>query len=324
MVPRDLNDDTIRMAGVKRRHASGRLLALATAAMLTIVAMGALTLWWTRPIAPSRLIDIRSADEATILANRPAGLDVFRFAFNPQILVLDFASLARQGAMFNRAAAMIEKSGLPRDRLLTDAELDQAIRASGDTPETYYYGHDYSASDLARFFAAADRQALVLTPDERMLRRLLEQEGAGTPGFTRGVISVPAEGAGAGVDRVARATILHHELAHGEFFSNPRYEAWTLEFWNNVLDNAGRAAFTKMLSADGYDPSLGELLANETQAYLMFTPEGKFFDPEALGLDPGVLDRLRERFRLGMPRGWLRDVAMDGYAGKTTDGYAGK
>lgn len=314
MVPRDLEDDTIRIEAVERRRASGRLLSLAAMALLAILALGALTWWWTLPIPSSRLIDIRSADEATILANSPADLDVFRFAFNPQILVLDFASLARQGAMFNRAAAMIEKTGLPRDRVLTDAELAQAIRASGDTPETYYYGHDYSGADLARFFAAADRQAQELTPDETLLRRLLDQEGAGTPGFTRGVISIPAESSGAGVGREARATILHHELSHGEFFSNPRYQAWTLEFWNNVLDSPGRAAFTKMLIAEGYDPTLGELLANETQAYLMFTPEGQFFNPAALGLEPAVLDGLRERFRLGMPRGWLRDVVLDGPA----------
>lgn len=316
MVPRDLEDDTIRVGGMGRRRMSGRLLALAAVALVAILALGAATWWWTHTTPPSRMIDIRSADEATILANRPAELDVFRLAFNPKILVLDFASLTRQGAMFNRAAAMIEKSGLPRDRVLTDAELAQAIRASGDTPETYYYGHDYSAGDLARFFAAADRQAQVLTPEETLLRRLLDQEGAGTPGFTRGVISIPGENPANGVDRVARATILHHELAHGEFFSNPRYEAWALEFWNNVLDSPGRAAFTKMLAGEGYDPSHGELLANETQAYLMFTPEGPFFNPVALGLEPSVLDGLRERFRLGMPRGWLRDVAIDAHLRK--------
>lgn len=313
---RDVEDDTVRLDGVEQRRASGRLVALAVAALVAILALGALTWWWTQPVAISRLIDIRSADEATILANRPAELDVFRFALNPKILVLDFASLTRQGAMFNRAAAMIEKAGLPRDRVLTDAELAKAIRASGDTPETYYYGHDYSTGDLARFFAAADRQAQALTPEEALLRRLLLQEGAGTPGFNHGVISIPAAGPGTGVNDAARATILHHELSHGEFFSNPRYEAWTLEFWNNVLDTPGRAAFSKMLAAEGYDSTLGELLANETQAYLMFTPEGPFFKPGALGLEPAVLDGLRERFRLGMPRGWLRDVAFDARAAK--------
>jgi hypothetical protein len=78
-----------------------------------------------------------------------------------------------------------------------------------------------------------------------------------------------------------------------------------------VLDNNGRGAFTKMLTADNYDPSLGELLANEMQAYLMFTPEGQFFNPSALGLEKVALDGLRTQFLAGMPRGWLRDTVAD-------------
>ena len=61
---------------------------------------------------------------------RPS-LTVFRFADNPKILVLDFASLHEQGKMLNRVAAFVEKAGLPHDRVLTDAELDAAIHARG-------------------------------------------------------------------------------------------------------------------------------------------------------------------------------------------------
>jgi hypothetical protein len=311
LVPRDIDDDTVRIKAAGRRQAPIRLVALAALALVAILALGGLAWWWTQPPPRANLVNIRTADEATILANHPAELDVFRFAFNPQILVLDFVSLKRQGAMLNRVAAMIEKNGVPHDKALTDGELEQTIQASGDTPDTYYYGHDYSAADLARFFAAMDRQQLKLTPDETWLRRLLEQEGLGTPGFTRAVISIPAEGVSTGLDRLTRATILHHELSHGEFFTNPRYQAFTLEFWNNILDNTSRAAFTKMLTADNYDPTLGELLANEMQAYLMFTPEGQFFNPTALGLDKATLDSLRAQFQAGMPRGWLRDVGGD-------------
>ena len=69
---------------------------------------------------------------------RPS-LTVFRFADNPRILVLDFASLHEQGKMLNRVAAFVEKAGLPHDRVLTDGELEPAIRAQGDTVETFYY-----------------------------------------------------------------------------------------------------------------------------------------------------------------------------------------
>ncbi len=46
--------------------------------------------------------------------------------------------------------------------LLTDPELAAAIHASGATPDTYYYGHDYRGSDLVRFFALADRDHVAL------------------------------------------------------------------------------------------------------------------------------------------------------------------
>jgi hypothetical protein len=311
VVPRDLDDDTVRVKATERGHAPLRLIGIATLALVVILGLGALT-WWLTQAPPPKPVDIRTADESTILVNHAADLDVFRFALNPQILVLDFASMKRQGNMLNRAAAMIEKKGLPRDRPLNDEELDRAIRANGDTPETFYYGHDYSSDDLARVFAAADRLHVKLNDDEIWLRHLLEQEGAGTPGFIRAVISIPAEGAQPPVDRVTRATILHHELSHGEFFTNPRYQAWTLEFWNNGVDADTRAAFTKMLSDDNYDPALGELLANETQAYLCFTPEGQFFNASNLGLDKAAIEALRNKFRVGMPRGWLKDVANDG------------
>ena len=95
---------------------------------------------------------------------------MFRFAADPRIVVLDFPTLRQQGAMLNRVASLIEKAGLPRDRVLNDAELDAAIRAGGDTLETYYYGHDYPAAALVRFFALADAAHVALDPEEQRLR----------------------------------------------------------------------------------------------------------------------------------------------------------
>ena len=101
---------------------------------------------------PAPAFQIETANEDQILRHVATGLTLFRFAGNPQILVLDFASLHEQGMMLNRVAALIEKEKLPRDRVLNDTELDGAIRASGDTVDTYYYGHDYSAAALAGSF----------------------------------------------------------------------------------------------------------------------------------------------------------------------------
>jgi hypothetical protein len=85
-----------------------------------------------------------TATEQQILDHVPiAGASeptVFRFAPNPRILVLDFASLREQGRMLNRIAALIEKAGLPHDRVLTSFEIAAAIKASGDTAETFYSG----------------------------------------------------------------------------------------------------------------------------------------------------------------------------------------
>ena len=261
-----------------------------------------------RPGAPpTPRIAIATAGETEIAAHRSADLDVFRFDHNPKIVVLDFASLARQGAMLNRLAAMIEKNSQPHDRALDDADLDRAIRSGGDTPETFYFGHDYGAVSLTRFFAAVERQKLSLTADERWLHALLRQ--LDMDGDALGLISIPAIGA-AGVTASMRATILHHELSHGEYFTNPAYAGWTRTFWENVLDAPARAAFRGFLVAQNYDPSIEELLANETQAYLMFTPSPDFFRPDLVAMTAQTVAEWRRRFRDGMPPGWLRDQAM--------------
>ena len=133
------------------------------------------------------------ADEATILAARAPDMLVFRYREAPAVLVLSFPSLRQQGYMLDRVAAFVEKAGVPRDRVLADPELDAAIRQSGDTRETYYYGHDYRVADIARFFAAADRDGIVLNVEEVRLRTLLQQLGMLSPGAVGALISIPPE-----------------------------------------------------------------------------------------------------------------------------------
>ncbi len=292
--------------GVSRRFIGG-----AAAAGLCACCLGAAGYFALRPRRPTVApIGIRTADEPTILANRVTGIDVFRFSLNPQILVIDFASLAQQGSMLNRIAAMSEKSGEPHDRALDNQALDQAIRADGDVPETYYYGHDYGTAELSAFFNATDREKLQLTADELWLRRLLQQEGAEQPGKRLGLISVPAESRARQVDHNFRATILHHELSHGEFFTNPQYADWVRAFWHDEMKPYERKMFSAFLGSQHYDQALDDLMANETQAYLMFTPDRRFFRPDLVGMDATDIQGLRGRFRDGMPPGWLRDQAQ--------------
>lgn len=257
-------------------------------------------------------IAVRLADEATIRANIPNGISVFRFEPNRRVLVLDFASLREQGLMLNRVAALVEKVGLPRDRVIDDAALDAAIAAAGDTMETYYYGHDYAAADLRRFFTLAERDGVTLRPQELWLRDLLRQEGMLAPDSRGALISIPPVGAGAGpeVDAALRAAILRHELSHAEFFSNPVYANYARSFWRDGLDDAGRAAFRRYLAAQNYDPALDDLMVNEMQAYLMHTADPRLFSAAALGVPVAMVDRWQASFLLGMPNGWLRDACL--------------
>ncbi len=255
-------------------------------------------------------ITVRLADENEILAHDGDGVVVFRFYSNRRILVLDFASLLEQGLMLNRVAALVEKAGQPRDRVLNDRDLDAAISAAGDTMETYYFGHDYTAHDLARFFALADRDGIRLRPQEEWLRQLLRQEGWFEPNTRGAVISVPQSRAGHGMDAGMRAAILRHELSHAEFFTNPPYAEYVRRFWRDGLDEDGRRIFRRYLTAQGYDPANDDLMANEMQAYLMHTTDARLFSPAALGVTVEVMDRWQAAFLLGMPNGWLRDACV--------------
>ena len=294
----------------------GRRWLLSSAGFALLTGTAGCSWWpwrsWSFPIETASEEQIRDhvADELTI----------FRFAANPRILVLDFPSLREQGLMLNRVAALVEKAGLPRERVLNDAELAQAIAARGDTPETFYYGHDYSARSLRRFFALAD----ALNAEERELRALLEQERWLRPGAVGGFISIPRVGADARITARARATILRHELSHGAFFTDAAYAAYVRWFWSAALSEAERAGVRRFLASEGYDAGIEELMVNEMQAYLMFTDDPRFFAPAMVGMTMERVGVLRMRFLAGMPAGWLRetlaeDVEKKAYTQMQTD-----
>ena len=277
---------------------------LALFVFLALAAAGSCMLWLRPPSVPDETI--RTATEAEIVADVPQTLTLFRFAPIPAVLVLDFPTLAEQGRMLNRIAALVEKRGLPHDHLLNDAQLDAAIRAGGDTPDTYYYGHDYPAGEIRRFFALADRDTVSLNADEQRLRRIAAQAAA-EPAGLGALISLPSAVAVNGVDTADRAAILHHELSHGEYFTDPIYARYTGGIWSTVLTAEERGRFRAYLGAEGYDTGLEDLMINEMQAYLMHTPDPRFFDPARLGIAAARLAAIREAFTAGMPPSWLRD-----------------
>jgi hypothetical protein len=291
------------------------LLATPLAALLLV---GCVTGWlfWPHSTAPPAATaasnvpayHVPSATEQQIRDHVPVGdLTIFRFADNPRILVLVFASLHEQGRTLNRLAAFIEKASLPHDRLLNDAELDAAISARGGTVETFYYGHDYAAASLLRFFSVADSAHVELNPQEHRLRALLRQQDWFKPGLAAGLISLPALSPASKITATTHAALLRHELSHGEFFSNPIYAEYVRNFWFTEFTRDERAGFRSFLASDDYDAGNEELMFNEMQAYLMFTREPAMFSVDRVGLTEARATELRSRFLAGMPAGWLRD-----------------
>jgi hypothetical protein len=252
------------------------------------------------------LIPITTASEAQIDASQPCAVTVLRLAPDPDIVVIDFPSLTMQGMMLNRVAALVEKAQLPRDRVLDDVALNEAIINCGETVESYYYGHDYRAADLARFFKLAAADGVKLNPQEMWLYGLVKQLGWLSPGANGALITLPA--AGGPITQDMRAVILHHEIAHGAFFTVPGYQAYAVAFWQGLTD-AQRATFRQFLGAQGYDTQNANLMLNETQAYLVFTESPLFFTAAALGMDKQEMNGLRARFIAHMPAFWLKALA---------------
>lgn len=260
------------------------------------------------PASVTPHLSLPSLGEAEILDRSPSQTEAYRFAQAPAIVILQFASFADQAATLNRAAALIERAGFPRDRVLDAEALANGIREAGGEPETFYLGHDYRTADLERFFALAHRDNVTLNPQETWLRQAMRQWGW-EPGTKAALISLAREDPGRGNDRTSRATILRHELSHGLYFTDPQYAAYVAAFWQSSLTEAERAAFRAFLGREGYDTEIEDLMRNETQAYLVHTADPRYFNATAVGLPPKRIAALRTQFLAGMPPSWLRDLA---------------
>ena len=296
-------------APVKRRAALW--LGLGGAAAL-LTAGGGAAWWWTgrppevaalaaAPIPPPAapvgppLLDVEG-----ILAHRSAAPAAFRWSANPLVWVLDFPSLEVQGQAMNRAAALIEKARTPRDRVLDDAELAAAIAADQRSAADWYFGHNYRASDLRRLFELAARQGIRLNPMELWLREQVELAAELDRSRDSAFITIPA--AGGEVDPEMRRSVLRHELSHGQFFTQPFFAAHVMRVWAEGFTEAERNAFRRFLGAEGYDANEAEVMANEAMAYLLYTPDLRFFDPARdLGWSEAQAERLRTLLRAGAP-----------------------
>jgi len=269
-----------------------------------------------------------AAPTATLseLLQRPASdrLRWARFNANPAIVVIEYPTLLEQGLAMNRLAAMFEKRAARRDRVPTEGELAELLRRSGDTTATFYQGHDYPAAKVARFFSLAAAQGATLNAQELQLRSLMLEAELMRPGAAgalqatgdQAVISFtsvqpedPAIAPDERVDSVRREAVLRHELSHGQFFTNPAYRAHCMKFWRDVLSGGERKMFGAYLKSLDYNPGDEELMANETQALLMHTPDSRAFNAGSLGIGESALAQLRSRFRVGEPTSGLKGFA---------------
>ena len=239
-------------------------------------------------------------DEAGLLAHRAAEPAMLRLADNPAVFVLNFPSLDWQGAALNRIAALIEKAGLPRDRILTPAEMAEAITRAGDTPATFYYGHNYRGVSLDRFFRIAARDGVALSAKEEWVEAQYRLARSLVPECQEiALLSVAAPDARMTAEW--RATVLRHELGHGLFATRPAYAEHIRRVWRDRFTESERAAIRAFLGREGYDTANEEMMIDEAQAYLLHTPDPRFFAPSHIGTDETGIARLRALMREGAP-----------------------
>lgn len=252
-------------------------------------------------------------DFASLLANHSEEPRLFSYLGRPTITVIDFPSLVTQGRMFNRLVTLIERMGAQQGHVLDNAEMANYIRSAGKTEATLAYGNDFLVSEMVVFFNLAELGNITLNPEEIALRQFLLDQRlmAVRTGFYQAlvpaavVLSLPQEKTAApgqpSVTALARQTILAHEISHAVYYTDPSYVRFCHQFWNSVMSEKERAAFRKFLARGGYNPENEELMINESQAYLMHTPDPRAFNPAMVGLAEPVIAALRQKFRAGFP-----------------------
>jgi hypothetical protein len=69
-----------------------------------------------------------------------------------------------------------------------------------------------------------------------------------------------------------------------------------------------RTAFRRFLSGSSYNPENEEMMVNETQAYLLYTPDPRAFSARLVGLREKEIENLRARFFGGFPDAPLAEL----------------
>ena len=259
-------------------------------------------------------LDVMKGDFQQILNTRSDALAVWQTVDNPSVFIFDFPGLGYQGRSFNRITQFTEQQTTePYPKVLGNQELARYIEAARRTSADFAFGHDVLISEMVQFYNFALRDKVELNPEEIAIREFLVEQGLIRlwRGFYQAmrpdvvVLAVPqTQDRKAGEPMVspgARYAILLHELAHGEYYSNTHYMKFCQRFWYETLTENQRESFKRFLANFNYAVNNEELLINEMQAYLMFTPDPKSFSARKLGVSESELQSMREAFRRGSP-----------------------
>lgn len=259
-------------------------------------------------------LDVTKGGFEQILNTKSDALTVWQMADNPSVYIFDFPGLSYQGRSFNRITQFTEQQTTePYPKVLGNQELARYIEAARRTTADFAFGHDVLISELVQFYNFALRDKVELNPEEIAVREFLIEQGLIRlwRGFYQAmrpdvvVLAVPqTQDRKAGEPMVspgARYAILLHESAHGEYYSNTHYMKFCQRFWAETLTDNQRESFKRFLANFNYAVNNEELLINEMQAYLMFTPDPKSFSARKLGVSEAELQSMREAFRRGSP-----------------------
>lgn len=259
-------------------------------------------------------LDVMKGDFQQVLNTRSEVLAVWQMADNPSVYIFDFPGLGYQGRSFNRITQFTEQQTTEAyPKVLGNQELARYIEAARRTSADFAFGHDVLISELVQFYNFALRDKIELNPEEIVVREFLVEQGLIRlwRGFYQAmqpdvvVLAVPqTQDRKPGEPMVstgARYAILLHELAHGEYYSNKHYAKFCQRFWAETLTDNQRESFKRFLANFNYAVNNEELLINEMQAYLIFTPDPKSFSARKLGVSEAELQSMREAFRRGSP-----------------------
>lgn len=260
-------------------------------------------------------LEFLSGDFSQILQAKNADLVVWQYADNTNVYVFDFPGLAYQGRTFNRLTQFTEQKfgSEPYPKVLDNEALARHIQAARRTQANFAFGHDLLVSELVQFFNYATRDKVLLNTEEIALRNFLFEQGLirEVRGFFQAlkpdvvILSIPQiqdrKADEPMVTAGARYAILLHEMAHAEYYTNDHYNKFCLRYWQTVLTDEQRELFRRFLRGYNYSTDNEDLVINEMQAYLMFTPDPKSFSARRLGVSDDELSALRNAFRRGKP-----------------------